>query len=71
MVKDNVRQSQAVAFLRPVLDAPNLTVLTGTRARRLLFEGGRCVGVEIGRARACAPSGRSSSAPARSSRPSC
>ena len=28
------------------MDAPNLTVLTGTRARRLLFEGGRCVGVE-------------------------
>ena len=46
MVKDNVRQSQAVAFLRPVMDAPNLTVLTGTRARKLLFEGGRCVGVE-------------------------
>jgi len=47
-VKDNVRQSQTVAFLRPVLDAPNLTVLTGTRARRLVLEGGRCVGVDIG-----------------------
>ena len=47
-VEDNVRQSQTVAFLRPVLDAPNLTVLTGTRARRLLLEGGRCVGVDIG-----------------------
>jgi choline dehydrogenase-like flavoprotein len=47
-VKDDVRQSQTVAFLRPVLDAPNLTMLTGTRARRLLLEGGRCVGVDIG-----------------------
>jgi choline dehydrogenase len=48
MIKGNVRQSQAVAFLRPVLDAPNLTVLTGTRVRRLLLEGGRCVGVDVG-----------------------
>jgi choline dehydrogenase len=48
MVKDDVRQSQTVAFLRPVLDAANLTVLTGTRARRLVLEGGRCVGVEVG-----------------------
>ena len=48
MIKDNVRQSQTVAFLRPVLDAPNLTVLTGTRVRRLVLEGGRCVGVDVG-----------------------
>jgi choline dehydrogenase len=48
MIKDNVRQSQTVAFLRPVLGAPNLTVLTGTRARRLVLEGGRCVGVDVG-----------------------
>ena len=48
MVKDSVRQSQTVAFLRPVLGAPNLTVLTGTRARRLVLEGGRCAGVEVG-----------------------
>jgi choline dehydrogenase len=49
MVKDGRRQSQAVAFLRAVADASNLTVLTGAYARRLLVEGGRCVGVEIGR----------------------
>jgi len=49
MIKDGLRQSQWVAFLKPVLDAPNLTVLTRTYARRLLFEGGRCVGVDIGR----------------------
>jgi choline dehydrogenase len=48
LIKDGVRQSQTVAFLRPVLDAPNLTVMTRTRARRLLLEGGRCVGVDIG-----------------------
>jgi choline dehydrogenase len=49
MIKEGRRQSQWVAFLRPVLDTPNLTVLTGAYARKLLFEGDRCVGVEIGR----------------------
>jgi choline dehydrogenase len=49
MIKEGRRQSQAVAFLRPVLDAPNLTVVTETRARKLLFEADRCIGVEIGR----------------------
>jgi choline dehydrogenase len=49
MVKDGRRQSQWVAFLGPVADAANLTVLSRAYARRLLFEGGRCVGVEIGR----------------------
>jgi choline dehydrogenase len=48
-VKDGVRQTTAAAFLRPVMDNPNLTVLTGARALRLLFEGDRCVGVEISR----------------------
>jgi choline dehydrogenase len=47
LVKDGVRQSQTVAFLRPVADAPNLAVRTGARARRLLVENGRCVGVEL------------------------
>ena len=46
MVKDDIRQSQTVAFLRPVMDDPNLTVLTRTRALRLVLEGSRCVGVE-------------------------
>jgi choline dehydrogenase len=49
MIREGNRQSQAVAFLRPVLDAPNLTVLTGAHARRLLVADGRCTGVEIGR----------------------
>ena len=46
-IKDGVRHSTAVAFLAPVADAPNLTVLTGAHAQRLLFEGERCVGVEL------------------------
>ena len=74
MVKDGIRQSQAVAFLRPVLDAPNLTLLTGTRARRLIIEGGRCVGSscpEREHPSKCEPSTRSSSARVRSTRPSC
>ena len=50
MIKDGRRQSQAVAFLRPVMDSPDLTVLTASYARKLLFEDRRCVGVEIARA---------------------
>jgi choline dehydrogenase len=44
------RQSTAVAYLHPVRDQrPNLTVSTDSRARRLLFHSGRCVGVEYER----------------------
>jgi choline dehydrogenase len=46
-IKDGIRHSTAAAFLAPVADAPNLTVLTGAHAQRLLFEGERCTGVEI------------------------
>ncbi|MGW0812754.1 GMC family oxidoreductase [Streptomyces viridiviolaceus] len=42
------RQSAADAYLTPVLDRPNLDVVTGATAHRLLFEGERCVGVEFG-----------------------
>jgi choline dehydrogenase len=45
-IRGGRRHSVAEAFLRPVLDAPNLTVLTSARALRLLFEGTRCIGVE-------------------------
>ena len=45
-VVDGVRQSAADAYLRPVFDRPNLTVLTGALARRLLLSGSRCNGVE-------------------------
>jgi choline dehydrogenase-like flavoprotein len=45
-IRDGVRHSTAAAFIRPVETNPNLEVLTGAHARRLLFEGTRCVGVE-------------------------
>ena len=57
-IKDGVRHSTAVAFLAPVADAPNLTVLTGAHAQRLLFEGERCAGVE-----SCGTASRRRSAP--------
>jgi choline dehydrogenase len=39
------RESAAVAFLRPALSRPNLTVLTRAHATRIAFEGTRAVGV--------------------------
>ncbi|ORW71462.1 hypothetical protein AWC23_14270 [Mycobacterium saskatchewanense] len=45
-IKDGRWHSTASAYLRPVESCPNLTVLTGARARRLLMRGNRCVGVE-------------------------
>nr|CAD62204.1 Ata10 protein [Saccharothrix mutabilis subsp. capreolus] len=42
----DTRVSAADAFLAPVLDRPNLTVLTGTVCRRLVVRGGRVTGVE-------------------------
>jgi choline dehydrogenase len=43
------RFSTADAFLHPVRERPNLTVLTRAYALRLLFEGNRAVGVEYTR----------------------
>ena len=40
------RMSAARAFLRPAMKRPNLTVLTGAQATRLLMDGGRVTGVE-------------------------
>lgn len=40
------RESSAVAFLRPALQRPNLTVETGALVLRVLFAGTRAVGVE-------------------------
>ncbi|MFJ4437991.1 GMC family oxidoreductase [Streptomyces sp. NPDC088923] len=45
-IVDGRRQSAADAYLTPVLDRPNLRVVTGARAHRLLLDGGRCTGVE-------------------------
>ena len=41
-----LRASAAVAFLRPALSRPNLTLLTGVHVTRVLFQGTRTVGVE-------------------------
>ncbi|MFI6061133.1 GMC family oxidoreductase [Streptomyces sp. NPDC051286] len=45
-VVDGTRQSAADAYLRPVLDRPNLTVRTGALVHRLVFANGRCTGVD-------------------------
>lgn len=45
-IADGRRQSAAKAFLDPARSRPNLTVLTGVRAHKVLFEGQRAVGVQ-------------------------
>lgn len=47
--KNGERWSSARAFLHPVMDRPNLTVLTGAHVTRILFSGRQAVGVEIER----------------------
>ncbi|WP_063533741.1 GMC family oxidoreductase N-terminal domain-containing protein [Burkholderia sp. MSMB1589WGS] len=44
--KRGIRWNASKAFLRPALARPNLTVITGAQAERLLFDGKRCAGVE-------------------------
>jgi choline dehydrogenase-like flavoprotein len=46
-IKDGVRHSVAACFLHPIEAAPNLAVSTGALARRVLFDGSRCTGVEF------------------------
>ncbi|MBX5443258.1 MAG: GMC family oxidoreductase N-terminal domain-containing protein, partial [Solirubrobacteraceae bacterium] len=46
-IRDGRRDSVARAFLGPVAGRPNLTIRTGTRALRLVFDGDRCSGVEV------------------------
>ena len=41
------RWNTAKAFLRPVMKRPNLHVMTGAQAEQLVFEGKRCVGVQV------------------------
>ena len=43
--KNGERCSAAAAYLHPVMDRPNLTVLTKAHASRVLFEGKRATGV--------------------------
>lgn len=45
------RLSAARAYLHPVLDRPNLTLVTRAQANRILFSGRRAVGVEYRRGR--------------------
>lgn len=44
--RNNRRCSAAVGYLRPALGRKNLTVVTGARVLRVVFEGQRAVGVE-------------------------
>jgi choline dehydrogenase len=44
--RGGMRASAAVAYLHPVIERPNLTVLPYMQVRRVLFEGTRAVGVE-------------------------
>ncbi|QLK27739.1 choline dehydrogenase [Natrinema zhouii] len=46
---DGRRHSAADAYLKPVLDRPNLTAVTGARATRVRFDGTDAVGVEYAR----------------------
>src|SRR5690606_36015182 len=50
LVRDGRRHSLYRAYVRPWADRPNLTILTDTIVRRILFEGRRASGVEIERA---------------------
>jgi choline dehydrogenase len=45
-IDGGVRHSTAAAYLRPVEGAAGLDLVTGALARRLLFDGTRCIGVE-------------------------
>jgi choline dehydrogenase-like flavoprotein len=46
-VRNARRSSAAVAYLRPALKRPNLTVRTGAAATRILISRGRATGVEL------------------------
>ncbi len=45
-IEDGIRHSTAAAYLRAIETAPKLELVTGATARRLLFDGTRCTGVE-------------------------
>jgi choline dehydrogenase len=49
-IRKGRRESTARAMLRPALARANLTLLTGARARRIVFAGKRAVGIEAIRA---------------------
>ncbi|GBD50202.1 GMC family oxidoreductase [Methylopila sp. Yamaguchi] len=47
LMRDGRRHSLFRAYLHPLRDRPNLTVLTRATVRRVVIEGGRAMGVEI------------------------
>ncbi len=48
-IKDGERWSAAAAYLRPIVGVRrNLTIISNARARRILFESKRAIGVEFG-----------------------
>ncbi|MGE0152044.1 MAG: GMC family oxidoreductase [Reyranellaceae bacterium] len=47
LVRHGQRHSLYRAYVRPWLDRPNLTVLTGALVRRVVFQGRRAMGVEL------------------------
>ncbi|WP_448811368.1 GMC family oxidoreductase N-terminal domain-containing protein [Agromyces bauzanensis] len=58
-VVDGVRINTGLAYLSPVRDRPNLEVIGGCRALRVVFEGTRAVGVEVSEGSGSRASGRS------------
>ena len=46
-IVDGIRTGPGAAFLAPALARPNLTLVTGARARRIVLDGGRATGVEL------------------------
>ncbi|MCI4592530.1 GMC family oxidoreductase N-terminal domain-containing protein [Sphingobium sp. BYY-5] len=54
LVRDGRRHSLYRAYVQPLADRSNLTILTDTLVRRVLFNGSRAAGVEIERAGAIA-----------------
>ncbi len=52
--KRGERCSAAAAYLHPVMDRPNLTVITHARSTKVLFEGKKAIGVEYNRKRSLA-----------------
>jgi choline dehydrogenase-like flavoprotein len=47
--KNGERWSAARAYIEPNLSRPNLKIITGALARRILFDGKRAIGIEFGR----------------------
>lgn len=45
-IRNGLRRSAAAAYLHPALKRPNLRVITRAQASRILFHGGRAIGLE-------------------------